>query len=328
MLRYIARRLALGVLTMWAISVLSFVIIQLPPGDFVTTYIARLSETGGTGALGEAAQLRHSYGLDQPLYVQYLKWMGQVLQGNLGMSLDWNRPVADLLGQRLVLTVMVVVAAIIFTWAIALPIGIYSALRKYTIGDYVLTFIGFFGLGVPSFLLALVLLYVGFEFFGISVGGLFSPGLETAPWSFTKVLDLLKHLIIPAIVLGLAGTAQLMRIMRANLLDELGKPYVMAARAKGLTERRAVMKYPVRVALNPFASSIGLLFAQVVSSTVIVSVVLSLPTVGPLLLSSLQAQDMFLAGSIVLLLGAITIIGTLVSDLVLVWLDPRIRLAG
>jgi len=327
-LRYIARRLALGVLTMWAISVLSFVIIQLPPGDFVTTYIARLSETGGTSALGEVAQLRHSYGLDQPLYVQYLKWIGQVLQGNLGMSLDWNRPVADLLGQRLALTLAVAAAAIVFTWAIALPIGIYSALRKYSIGDYVLTFLGFLGLGVPSFLLALVLLYVGFEFFGISVGGLFSPGLETAPWSLTKVLDLLKHLIIPGIVLGLAGTAQLMRIMRANLLDELGKPYVMAARAKGLTERRAVMKYPVRVALNPFASSIGLLFTQVISSTIIVSVVLSLPTVGPLLLTSLQAQDMFLAGSIVLLLGAVTIIGTLISDLVLVWLDPRIRLAG
>jgi peptide/nickel transport system permease protein len=327
-LRYIARRLALGVLTMWAISVLSFVIIQLPPGDFVTTYIARLSESGSTSALGEVERLRHSYGLDQPIYVQYVKWMSQVVQGNLGVSLDWNRPVADLLGERLALTMVVAIAAIVFTWALALPIGIYSALRQYSIGDYVLTFLGFFGLGVPSFLLALVLLYVSFEFFGVSVGGLFSPGLETAPWSFAKVVDLLKHLIVPAIVLGLAGTAQLIRIMRANLLDELGKPYVMAARAKGLTERRAVLKYPVRVALNPFASSIGLLFTHVVSSTIIVSVVLSLPTVGPLLLSSLQAQDMFLAGSIVLLLGAMTIIGTLISDLVLVWLDPRIRLAG
>jgi peptide/nickel transport system permease protein len=327
-LRYIARRLGLGVLTMWAISVLSFVIIQLPPGDFVTTYIARLSESGSTSALGEVTRLRQAYGLDQPIYVQYVKWIGQVIQGNLGVSLDWNRPVADLLGERLALTMVVATAAIVFTWAIALPIGIYSALRQYSIGDYVLTFLGFFGLGVPSFLLALVLLYVGFEFFGVSVGGLFSPGLETAPWSFTKVVDLLKHLIIPAIVLGLAGTAQLIRIMRANLLDELGKPYVMAARAKGLTERRAVLKYPVRVALNPFASSLGLLFAHVVSSTIVVSVVLSLPTVGPLLLTSLQAQDMFLAGSIVLLLGVMTIVGTLISDLVLVWLDPRIRLAG
>ncbi|HEU5159410.1 MAG TPA: ABC transporter permease [Streptosporangiaceae bacterium] len=328
MLRYIARRLALGVLTMWAISVLSFVIIQLPPGDFVTTYIARLSESGGSAALGEVAQLRAQYGLDQPIYVQYLKWMGQVVHGNLGMSLDWNRPVSELLGERLALTMVVSAAAIIFTWAIALPIGIYSALRKYSIGDYVLTFLGFLGLGIPSFLLALVLMYVGFQFFGVSVGGLFSPGLETASWSMTKVVDLLKHLIIPAIVLGLAGTAHLIRIMRANLLDELGKPYVVTARAKGLTERRAVMKYPVRVALNPFASSIGFLFPQVVSGTIIVSVVLSLPTVGPLLLTSLQAQDMFLAGSIVLLLGALTIVGTLISDLTLVWLDPRIRLAG
>jgi peptide/nickel transport system permease protein len=326
-LRYIARRLALGVLTLWAISVLSFIIIQLPPGDFVTTYIAKLSESGSTGSLSAVEGLRHTYGLDQPMYVQYLKWIGQVLHGNLGMSLDWNRPVADLIGERLVLTLVVAVAAIIFTWAIALPIGIYSALRKYSIGDYVLTFLGFFGLGVPSFLLALVLMYVGFQFFGMSVGGLFSSAYETAPWSLAKALDLSKHLVIPAIVLGLAGTAQLIRVMRANLLDELGKPYLVAARAKGLTERRAVMKYPVRVALNPFASSIGFLFPQVISSTIIVSVVLSLPTVGPLLLTSLQAQDMFLAGSIVLLLGAVTIAGTLVSDLVLVWLDPRIRLA-
>jgi peptide/nickel transport system permease protein len=326
-LRYIARRVALGVLTLWAISVLSFVIIQLPPGDFVTTYIARLAESGAASSSSTVEALRHTYGLDQPLYVQYLKWIGQVLHGNLGMSLDWNRPVADLIGERLMLTLVVALAAIVFTWAVALPIGIYSALRKYSIGDYVLTFLGFFGLGVPSFLLALVLMYLGFEFFGMNVGGLYSSAFETAPMSMAKLFDLLKHLIIPAIVLGLAGTAQLIRVMRANLLDELGKPYVVAARAKGLTERRAIMKYPVRVALNPFASSIGFLFPQVISSTIIVSVVLSLPTVGPLLLSSLQAQDMFLAGSIVLLLGAVTIAGTLVSDLTLVWLDPRIRLA-
>jgi peptide/nickel transport system permease protein len=320
--------LALGALTLWAISVLSFVIIQLPPGDFVTTYVARLSESGGSSALGEVAALRQAYGLDQPLYIQYLKWMGQVLRGDLGMSLDWNRPVADLIGERLLLTMAVSIAAIVFTWAIALPIGIYSALRKYSVGDYLLTMLGFFGLAVPSFLLALVLMYFGFIFFGVSVGGLYSPQFETAPWSLAKLLDLLKHLIIPAIVLGLAGTAQLIRIMRANLLDELGKPYVVSARAKGLTERRLVVKYPVRVAMNPFASSIGFLFPQVVSGAIIVSVVLSLPTVGPLLLSSLQAQDMFLAGTIVLLLGALTIVGTLISDLILVWLDPRVRLAG
>jgi peptide/nickel transport system permease protein len=325
MLKYIARRLALGVFTMWAISVLSFVIIQLPPGDFVTTYIARLSESGAS-SVAAVARLRAQYGLNQPSYVQYLKWMWQVLHGNFGMSFDWNRPVADLLGERLALTTVVSVCAIAFTWVVALPIGIYSALRKYSVTDYILTFLGFFGLAVPAFLLALVLMYAGFSWFGLSVGGLYSPAYETAPWGVGKVLDLSKHMIIPAIVLGLAGTAQLIRIMRANLLDELGKPYVVTARAKGLSERRLITKYPVRVAMNPFASSIGFLFPQVVSGSIIVSVVLSLPTVGPLLLSSLQAQDMFLAGTIVLLLGALTIVGTLISDLVLMWLDPRIRL--
>jgi peptide/nickel transport system permease protein len=328
MLKYIARRLALGVFTMWAISVLSFLIIQLPPGDFVTTYIARLSESGGAATAAKVAQLRAQYGLDQPLYIQYLKWMGQVLHGNFGMSFDWNRPVADLIGERLALTTVISICAIVFTWAAALPVGIYSALRKYSVPDYILTLLGFFGLAVPSFLLALVLMYAGFAFLGLSVGGLYSPAYETAPWSLAKVLDLSKHLIIPAIVLGLAGTAQLIRIMRANLLDELGKPYVVTARAKGLSERRLTMKYPVRVALNPFASSVGFLFPQVVSGSIIVSVVLSLPTVGPLLLSSLQAQDMFLAGTIVLLLGVLTIVGTLISDLILMWLDPRIRLTA
>jgi peptide/nickel transport system permease protein len=328
LLKYFARRLALGVFTLWAISVLSFIIIQLPPGDFLTTYITRLSESGGSTAAAQIARLRVTYGLDQPYYIQYLKWMSEVVQGNFGMSFDWNRPVADVVGERLVLTVVVSLCAIIFTWVAALPIGIYSALRRYSIGDYVLTFLGFFGLAVPSFLLALVLLYFGFLWFGISVGGLFSPEYETAPWSVGKAVDLLQHLVIPAIVLGLAGTAHLIRVMRANLLDELGKPYVVTARAKGLSERRAIMKYPVRVALNPFASSIGFLFPQVISGTIIVSVVLSLPTVGPLLLSSLQSQDMFLAGTIVLLIGALTIVGTLISDIVLMWLDPRIRLTS
>jgi peptide/nickel transport system permease protein len=312
---------------MWALSVLSFVIIQLPPGDFITSYIARLSQSGGTSAVEEVAGLRRAYGLDQPMYVQYLKWMSQILHGNLGMSFSENRPVADLIGERLLLTTVVCVAAIVFTWAVALPIGIYSAVRKYSMGDYLWTLFGFFGLAVPSFLLALVLMYVGFEVFGVSVGGLFSPAFETAPWSLAKVTDLLKHLIIPAVVLGMAGTAQLIRVMRANLLDELGKPYVVTARAKGLSERRLLIKYPVRVAMNPFASSIAFLFPQVVSSTIIVSIVLSLPTVGPLLVTSLQTQDMFLAGTIVLLLGVLTIVGTLISDLILMWLDPRIRLA-
>jgi peptide/nickel transport system permease protein len=328
MLGYIARRLALGLFTTWVISVLSFVIVQLPPGDFATTYVARLTESGNASAELEAAKIRATYGLDQPLPVQYFTWLGRVLHGDFGMSFDWNRPVADVIGDRLLLSMVVSLSAIAFTWLVALPIGVYSAVRKYSIGDFVLTSIGFFGLAVPSFLLALVLMYFGFLFFGVSVGGLFSPQFEHAPWGLAKTWDLAKHLVIPAVVLGTAGTAQLVRIMRANLLDELKKPYVDAARAKGLSQRRLVAKYPVRVALNPFASSIGFLFPQVVSGAEVVSVVLSLPTVGPLLLTALQAQDMYLAGAIVLLLGVLTVIGTLVSDIILMWLDPRIRHAG
>jgi peptide/nickel transport system permease protein len=323
-LTYIGRRLALGLFTLWAVSVLSFVIIQLPQGDFVTTHLAELAESGGSSAF-EADRLRVEYGLDQPMFVQYFNWIGQVVQGNFGMSFDWNRPVADVIGDRLALSMVVSVAAIIFTWAIALPIGVYSAVRRYSLGDYTLTFLGFLGLAIPNFLLALILMYVGFAVFDTSVGGLFSPEYESAAWSFGKAWDLAKHLLIPAIVLGATGTAQLIRIMRANLLDELKKPYVITARAKGLAERRVVAKYPVRVALNPFASSIGFLFPQVVSGAIVVSIVLSLPTVGPLLLRALQAQDMYLAGAIVLLLGVLTVIGTLISDLVLMWLDPRIR---
>jgi len=324
MLSYIGRRLVLGLFTIWAVSVLSFAIIQLPPGDFSTTYLARLADAG-VAAAAEADQIRAAYGLDQPMYVQYLKWVGQLLHGDLGMSLSYNRPVADVVGDRLFLSIVVSVAAILFTWAVALPIGVYSAVRKYSLGDYALTFVGFLGLAIPNFLLALILMYFGFTLFDAKVGGLFSAEYETAPWSAGKALDLLKHLIIPALVLGLAGTAQLVRVMRANLLDELKKPYVITARAKGLSERRLVTKYPVRVALNPFASSIGFLFPHIVSGAVVVSIVLSLPTVGPLLLEALQSQDMFLAGAIVLLLGVMTVVGTLISDLVLMWLDPRIR---
>lgn len=325
MLNYIGRRLALGLFTVWAVSVLSFIIIQLPEGDFATTRLAELAAAGNSSAVYEAERLRAEYGLDQPMFVQYFSWIGQVVQGDFGMSFDWNRPVADVIGDRLALSMVVSVAAIIFTWAVALPIGVYSAVRRYSVGDYTLTFLGFLGLAIPNFLLALILMYLGFAVFDANVGGLFSPEYENAPWSIAKAWDLLKHLVIPAIVLGTAGTAQLIRIMRANLLDELKKPYVVTARAKGVSERRVVAKYPVRVALNPFASSIGFLFPQVVSGAIVVSIVLSLPTVGPLLLRALQAQDMYLAGAIVLLLGVMTVIGTLISDLVLMWLDPRIR---
>jgi peptide/nickel transport system permease protein len=328
MLTYLVRRIALGLLTIWAVSILSFVIIQLPPGDFVGAYIAKLEVQGTTVTQAEANAMRAQYGLDQPLLVQYVKWIFQVVQGNFGQSLDYNLPVADVIGDRLALTMVVTIAAILFTWAVALPIGIYSAVRQYSVADYIFTLVGFFGLAVPTFLLALVLMYVSVVVFNASVGGLFSPEFVNAPWSLEKAWDLAKHLPIPAVVLGLAGTAQLIRIMRANLLDELRKPYVMTARAKGLSERRVILKYPVRVALNPFASTIGFLFPQIVSGSIIVSLVLGLPTVGPVLLAALLSQDMFLAGTIVLLIGIMTVIGILVSDLILMWLDPRIRLFG
>jgi peptide/nickel transport system permease protein len=254
--------------------------------------------------------------------------MGLIARGNFGMAMEYNRPVTEVIGDRLWLTVAVSVAALLFTWAVALPIGIYSAVRQHSALDYVFTFIGFIGLAIPNFLLALLILYFGFKYFDANIGGLFSPEYIDAPWSWAKFQDLLGHLLIPAIVLGMAATAAQIRIMRANLLDEKRKPYVVTARAKGLPEHRVILKYPVRVALNPFASTIGYTLPYIVSGSVIVSIVLSLPTVGPLLYKALIALDMFLAGTIILLLGVLTVIGTLLSDLLLMWLDPRIRLEG
>jgi len=327
-LAYLARRLLLAVLTTWAVSVLAYVVIQLPPGDYISSYIAQMSASGSFVSQQEAEALRQQYGLDKPIWFQYLRWMGMVVRGNFGMALEWRRPVSEVIGDRLWLTMAVSGAAILLTWLLALPIGIYSAVRQYSVGDYIATFIGFIGLAVPSFMLALVLMYLGFKLFGMNIGGLFSDELAQAPWSWAKAWDLIKHLPLPAVILGLAGTAQLIRIMRANLLDELRKPYVVTARARGLSEWRVILKYPVRVALNPFASTVGYLLPYVVSGSIIVSLVLSLPTVGPLLLRALVAQDMFLAGTIVLLLGLMTVIGTLISDLLLMWIDPRIRLEG
>ena len=326
MLSYIGRRVMLAIFTVWAISILSFAIIQLPPGDFVTSYIAQMASMGSVVTDEEAQNLRIQYGLGQPIYIQYWKWMKQIAEGNFGFSMEWRRPVTEVIGERLSLTVVVAVSALLLTWLLALPIGIYSAVRQYSIGDYVATFVGFIGLAVPNFLLALVLLYFGFTLFNAHIGGLFSPELQDAPWSLERVWDLLKHLPIPALILGLAGTAQQIRIMRANLLDELRKPYVVTARSKGLSEPRVILKYPVRMALNPFASTIGYTLPYIVSGSIIVSLVLGLPTVGPLLLKALISQDMFLAGTIVLLLGVMTVIGTLLSDILLVWIDPRIRL--
>ena len=318
----------LAILTTIAISILAFVIIQLPPGDYITAYIAQMSGSGSYVSEQEAQALREQYGLNRPMYVQYLRWMGLVVRGNFGMALEWGRPVADVIGDRLWLTMIVSLSAIAVTWVLALPIGIYSAVRQYSVGDYVATLLGFIGLAVPSFMLALVIMYFGFTLFNANVGGLFSPGFAEAPWSLAKAWDLTLHLPLPALILGFAGTAQLIRILRANLLDELRKPYVVTARARGLSERRVILKYPVRVALNPFVSTIGYLLPYVVSGSIIVSLVLGLPTVGPLLLRALVAQDMFLAGTIVLLLGVMTVIGTFLSDLLLLWIDPRIRVEG
>ena len=326
MLTYLLRRVLLSLLTVWAISVLTFVIIQAPPGDFVDAYISNLSAGGGSISMEQAEQLRREYALDQPMYVQYFRWLGKIVRGDFGQAMLWQRPVTEVIGDRLWLTMVVSLAAVLLTWLLALPVGIYSAVRQYSIGDYLFTFFGFLGLAIPSFLLGLLALYFGFVLFGANVGGLFSPEYVEAPWSWGKVRDLLQHLPLPAIILGLAGMAQAIRIMRANLLDELRKPYVVTARAKGLSETQAILKYPVRVALNPFASTIGYTLPYVVSGSIIVSLVMGLPTVGPLLLQALLAQDMFLAGTIVLLLGILTVIGTLISDLILVWIDPRIRL--
>ncbi len=326
MFQFILRRLMYMIPTLIAISIVSFVIIQLPPGDYLTSMVAGLRDQGVEVDAAQLAALTDRYGLDQPIYVQYYKWMsGILLRGDFGQSFEWRRPVSGLIWQRLGLTVVISLSTLIFVWAIAFPIGIYSAVKQYSIGDYIATFLGFIGLATPNFLLALVLMYMGFRVFGQNVGGLFSPEFVDAAWSWAKVKDLLQHLWVPMIVLGTSGTAGLIRVMRANLLDELGKLYVVAARAKGLPEWKLILKYPVRVALNPFVSGIGWLLPQLVSGSTIVSIVMSLPTTGPLLLRALMAQDMYLAGSFLLMLSVLTVIGTLISDILLAWLDPRIR---
>ena len=326
MLTYLARRLVLAAITIFAITLVTFVILHLPPVDFVTAYAAQAAASGTQISAAEADAMRLAYGLNQPLYVQYWKWLAMVASGDFGRSFEYGRPVTEVIGDRLWLTILLSLGAIVITWGLALPIGIYSAVRQYSLGDYFFTFLGFVGLAIPNFLLALIVMYFGLRWFGLSVSGLFSAAQQLAPWTGAKVVDLLQHLPVPILILSLAGTAQLVRIMRANLLDELRRPYVVTARARGLPERRVILKYPVRAALNPFASTIGYLLPFMVSGSVIISVVLSLPTVGPLLLRSLLSQDMLLASSIILMLGVLTVIGTLLSDLLLMWIDPRIRL--
>jgi peptide/nickel transport system permease protein len=325
MFNLILRRLLWMIPTLLVISIISFAIIQLPPGDYLTSYIAALGETGETVDAAEVAALRARYNLDQPIYIQYVRWMAGLLHGDLGMSFEWNRPVKQLIGERILLTVIISIATLLFTWAIAVPIGIYSAVKQYSWTDYTFTFLGFIGLATPSFLLALIFMYIGYSVFGVSAGGLFSPEYQNAAWSMGKFADLLAHLWLPVIIVGMAGTAGLIRVMRGNLLDELRKQYVLTARAKGVPRLKLLLKYPVRVALNPLISTIGWVLPGIVSGSVITAVVLGLPTTGPLLLRALMNQDMYLAGSMVMMLSSLTVIGTLISDLLLLWLDPRIR---
>jgi peptide/nickel transport system permease protein len=326
MLAFIARRIVYMLVTLVAISIMTFIIIQLPPGDFVTTMVAQLNLQGTTVDPAEMAAMRARYGLDDSLVVQYWKWISNIVfYGDFGFSLEWRRPVADLLWNRLGLTFVLALITLIFIWVISIPIGIYTAVRKNTLGDYVATFVGVIGLAVPNFLFALVLMYISFRYFGTGIGGLMSPEYENAPWTWDKLVDFGQHLIIPTIVLGTSGTAALIRILRANLLDELGKPYVVTARAYGLSERTLLWRYPVRIALNPLISTVGWVLPTLVSGATITAVVLNLAMTGPLLLQALISQDMYLAGSFIMMLSALTVIGTLLSDLLLAWLDPRIR---
>lgn len=325
MLEYIVRRLLLMIPTLMAISLVAFIIIQLPPGDYLTSVITTAAAQGETIDQAELAQLEARYGLDQPNYIQYFSWIGGVVQGDFGYSFAYNRPVSELIWDRLGWSILISLMSLIFVWLIAFPLGVYSAVRQYSWGDYITAVFGFIGLATPDFLLALILLYVAFAGFNQSVGGLFSPEFVEAAWSWARFGDLLQHLWIPMVILGTNGIAGLTRIMRANLLDELRKPYVTTARAKGVSEARLTFKYPVRIAANPFISTSGGLIAGLISGEIIVSVVLSLPTTGPLLLDALRAQDMYLAASFIMILSVLTLIGVLLSDIALAWFDPRIR---
>lgn len=325
MLRFIFRRLLVMIPTLFVISVVSFLLIQLPPGDFLTSYVARLMAQGDQIRTEQVEALRGRYGLGDPIHIQYIKWMGGVLQGDLGYSLNWRKPVTDLILERLPWSVSISLLSFLLVWLLGIPIAVYSATHKYSMVDYVLTLIAFIGLAIPGFLLALVAMWITFSVSGQAMVGLYSREFLSAPWSFAKFLDLLKHMWIPALILGPGAMGYLIRTMRANLLDELEKPYVMVARSKGLTERRLLFKYPFRVAINPSISTIGWTLPYLLSGELLVSVVLGLPTMAPLFVDALLSQDMFLAGSIVMILSVLTVIGTLISDILLAWVDPRIR---
>ncbi len=323
---YIGQRLLLLPFLLLVYSFVIFAIIQAPPGDFLTSYVATLSASGTSISAEQVQALRHEYGLDQSFIVQYLRWLQNLLSGNLGLSLEYQRPNAELIGEQLVLTVVLAFMSFVFTWMIAVPTGIYSATHQRSIIDHALTVINYVGVATPNFMLALVLMWIAFAYFGISVTGLFSPEYVDAPWSLDRVIDLTQHIWLPAVVLGVAGTARLTRIMRANLLDELNKPYVITARAKGMREWRLVLRYPVRLALNPLVSTIGWYLPQLFSGSLIVATVMNLPNIGPLLLRALVNRDMYLAGAILLIYSFLTIVGTLLSDVLLALIDPRIRM--
>ncbi len=325
MLGYLVRRLLMVIPTLIAVSMLAFVIIDLPPGDWLTDYVSSLRAQDIQMNEEAIISLRSQYGFDQPLPVRYVKWISRVVRGDFGQSFQYNQPVRQLIGERMGLTLVVTLAAFMFTWILALPIGIYSAVKQYSLGDYIATFIGFIGVAIPDFLLAIVLMWVVFRYTGVVITGLFSDQFAEAPWTLARVKDMMGHLWVPMIIMGLGGMAGLIRVMRANLLDELNKPYVMTARAKGLPEWKLILKYPVRLALNPFVSTMGFILPGLVSGGVILASVLGLPIAGAQLLSSLRSQDMFLAGAYILLLSALTVVGMLISDIILGWLDPRIR---
>jgi len=311
--------------TIIVISLIAFAVIELPPGDFLTSYIVQLESQGAQVTEEQVASLKKRYGLGQPIYQRYLKWIWGILHGDFGMSWNWNQPVLDLLLERLPYTVILSGVTLLFTYVVAIPIGVLSAVKQYSIADYIFTTFGFLGLSIPNFLLALVLMFVFFNFFGISIGGLFSSEFKDAPWSLAKFVNMINHLWVPIIVIGTAGTARIIRLMRGVMLDELGKDYLRTARSKGVAEWKVILKHTLRVAINPIISLAGFQLPMIISGAAITSIVLSLPTTGPLLLQALQTQDMYLAGSFIFALSVLTVIGVFISDLLLAWVDPRIR---
>lgn len=322
---YIVHRLLYIFVVLITVSIVAFIIIQLPPGDYGTYYVAEIERTGQILSDAEIAAIRKQFGVDLPLYLQYFKWVGGLIHGDFGKSLNWKQPVIKLVAQRLPITVTISLFTLIFTYIMAVPIGIYSATHQYSISDYTFTTIGFVGLATPNFLLALILMFMFHKYFGLSIGGIFSSEYIEVSWSVAKFIDMLKHLPIPIIVIGTAGAAGLIRVMRGCLLDELKKQYVITARAKGVAERTILFKYPVRMAINPIVSTIGWVLPGIVSGGTITEIVLSIQGTGPLLFGALLNQDIYLSASLIIFLTFLTVIGTFISDILLVWIDPRIR---